>query len=232
MISAVISGDIISYTALNNNEKQSLDTEINAMLELLKQEYNVFGRIVKGDYLECYVPDTHRVLRVALIIKSFIKVTSINILTGKAIKDSKKKIFQNYGIRIAIGIGELERLDTEKGIIDGEAIYLSGRLISELQSYDKERANIKNTMFIKTYSEELNKEVDVIITLLDKFFLDSTAKQSEVIMYKLKGLNESEIAERFNVSQSAVNQHSTSAGWNAIEKAVNRFEELIKEKVK
>ena len=232
MKSAIISGDIIAYTTLNKNEKLKLEKELNAFLKLLKKEYDVFGRIIKGDYLECYIPETYKVLRIALIIKSFIKTIVFEIKSSTKEKTNRLKTFKTYGIRIAIGIGDLERLDFKKGIIDGEAIYMSGRLISNLKTYDKERATVKNTLFIKTYNDELNGEMNALIALLDKVFLDATAKQAEVIFYKLRSFNEIEIAEILRISQPAVNQHSTSAGWNAIEKAVLRFEEVIKEKVK
>ena len=231
MKSAIISGDIISYTALNSSEKIILDKKVETFLQLLKKEYDVFGRIIKGDYLECYIPETNKVLRIALIIKSFIKNIAFEIQPDKT-KNNRLKTFQTYGIRIAIGIGDLERLDLENGVIDGEAIYMSGRLISNLKTYDKERATVKNTLFIKTYCDNLNNEMDALIALLDKVILDATAKQSEVIFYKLRSFNETEIAKKLNISQSAVNQHSTSVGWKAIEKAVLRFEDVIKEKVK
>jgi hypothetical protein len=38
---------------------------------------------------------------------------------------------------------------------------------------------------------------------------------------------EEEIAKRLGIGQSAVNQHSTSVGWNAIEEAVNYFKMVI-----
>lgn len=232
MKSAIISGDIISYTTLNESEKLKLEKELNSFLLLLKKEYNVFGRIIKGDYMEFYIPETEKALRIALIIKSFIKYIAFGIKTKNNTQNDRIKTFQTYGIRLAIGIGDLERLDLKKGIIDGEAIYMSGRLISSLKTYDKERAIVKNTLFIKTYSNNLNNEMDALITLLDKVISDATAKQSEVIFYKLRNFSEKEIAKILDISQSAVNQHSTSAGWNAIEKAVLRFEHIIKERVK
>ena len=38
---------------------------------------------------------------------------------------------------------------------------------------------------------------------------------------------EDEIAKRLGIGQSAVNQHSTSVGWNAIDEAVNYFKMVI-----
>ena len=116
--------------------------------------------------------------------------------------------------------------------MDGEAIYYTGRIISGIETSNKERVSVKNSLFIKIYDDNLNNEFVPLITLLDKIISDTTAKQSEVMFYKLQGFSETEIAKIVNVSQSAINQHSTSAGWNAIEKAVLRFEKVIKERIK
>lgn len=52
-------------------------------------------------------------------------------------KNEKTKNFHTYGIRIAIGIGGMRIVNTEQGIWDGEAIYLSGRALEEMSSLNK-----------------------------------------------------------------------------------------------
>jgi hypothetical protein len=58
----------------------------------------------------------------------------------------------------------------------------------------------------------------------------NTEKQCEVLYLKLMGNNEESIVKKLNKRQSTVNEQSTIAGWNAIEKAVHRFENVIKNK--
>jgi len=41
------------------------------------------------------------------------------------------------------------------------------------------------------------------------------------------GYNENEISHRIKLAQSTVNQHSRSVGWNAIDKAVTRYSEIM-----
>jgi len=55
-----------------------------------------------------------------------------------------------------------------------------------------------------------------------------SAKQSEVLYYKLLNYTEKEISERLKKSQSTISQHSTAAGWIAIEKALYYFENNLK----
>ncbi len=231
MISAIISGDIIAYTSLNKKDRDLFDNKILTLKEVLEKEYSAFVRLIKGDYIECYIPETEKVLRATLIIKSFIKSIAKEITKNYEINDERVSLFKKYGIRLAIGIGELSRLYIDKGIIDGDAIYFSGRLLNKQTTSDKNKASIKNTLFLQTYSPDLTNEFIPLLNLIDEIINRNTGKQSEIIYYKLLGFDEKTIAKKIRRYQSTVNQHSTSAGWNAIEKAVLRFEKVIKEKI-
>ena len=228
MTRAAISGDIIAYTSLSNASKDKIESAIEQLFKELKIRFDVFGRIIKGDYLECYIPAPEDSLRVALAIKAFIKSLPPRL---KDADNRRISAFKTHGIRLAIGIGEITRFDPDKGIIDGEAIYYSGRLINDSRATsDKERIVIKNTMYIKTYDKAIDKMAEPMLALLDFLISKSTARQCSVLYLKLLGNNEEEIASKLALSQSTVNKHSTSMGWNAIEKAIDYFEESVKNK--
>src|SRR5699024_2534208 len=140
---SVLSGDIISYTALNSSNREFLVEELNRFLDQLNSHFKTFGRIIKGDYLECVVPDSTEGLTVALAFKGFVKSLPIE----EKEETPRFKLFKTYGIRMAIGYGELSRYNPEDGVMDGEAIYLSGRKISGLTTYDKKRVTIKNSLY-------------------------------------------------------------------------------------
>lgn len=219
---SVVSGDIVSSTSLNNEDRKLVEENLKKLINDLKQKFNVYGRIIKGDYLECVVPNASDGLRVALAIKSFIKAIPIDTNNYKK-ADNRIRQYKIHGIRLAIGYGELSRFSPEEGIIDGEAIYFSGREISGETTYAKERIVIKNTLFFASKSEELNKNFKPLLALLDVLLSKATARQCEVLYLKLMVNQEEEIAKQLGIGQSAVNQHSTSVGWNAIEDAVDYF---------
>ncbi len=223
---SVISGDIVSSTSLSVEDSKLVEESLKTLLEELKQKFNVYGRLIKGDYLECVVPDASMGLQIALAIKSFVKAIPIDIKKYKK-DDNRVKQFKIHGIRLAIGYGELSRYNPEEGIIDGEAIYFSGREISGETTYNKERIVIKNTLFFTSKNEEFNKNFQPLLALLDVLFSKATARQCEVLYLKLMKNQEEEIARRMGIGQSAVNQHSTSVGWNAIDEAVNYFKLII-----
>lgn len=71
--------------------------------------------------------------------------------------------------------------------------------------------------------------MNTVLGLIDVLISKATSKQCEILYYKLLGLNEDAIAEKLKIRQPAVNQHSTSVGWNAIERAVKYFNFTFKE---
>jgi len=225
MNKATISSDIVSSTSLSVEQRLILEKELKRLLRILKQNIgskSFFGRLIKGDYIECVLNDPKLALRVALIIKSFVK--SLKIQSRK--KTNKElKAFKEYGIRIAIGIGELSIFNKRKGIIDGEAIFLSGRAINEMTFFDKKN---RNTLVFRSNHENWNEAFSPLFSLLDVLFTESTRAQSEIIFYKLLDKSEKDISEILKKSQSTINQHSTSVGWFAIERAVKFFENQIK----
>ncbi|UCS92863.1 fumarate hydratase [Echinicola marina] len=225
---AVISGDIVSSTSLVVEDRTMLEEKLKDLLKILDEKWGVYGRLVKGDYLECVCPVPGDALRVAMLVKSFVK--SFDPQQADNREDNNRiNLFKTHGIRLAIAIGELSRFDREKGIIDGEAVYLAGRLINQsTSSHGKERVVIKHTLFFISHDEKLDEQMNPVMGLLDVLMGKATARQSEVLYWKLLGHTESEIAQQLQISQSVVNQHSTSVGWNSIERTVLYFNKIIK----
>ncbi|MEA4935677.1 MAG: RNA polymerase subunit sigma-70 [Paludibacter sp.] len=229
MENAIISADIISSTSLTEDELSLLSRRIKETFVILENKYNkdginFFGRLIKGDYIECYLKDPADALRVGLIIKSIVKSFAINEKFEK--ESRKRKLFKQFGVRMAIGVGKMRTLNFKEGIMDGEAIYLSGRKINEQKNYNKEKITIKNTLFFESNDMELTERFSVIFGLLDRLFVSMTVRQSEVLHYKLQEISEQEIAQKLKMSQSSVNQHSTASGWNVIEQAVKYYEQI------
>lgn len=211
---ATISADIVSSTSLSEVETIELKQYIEEQLKMLETLYpGSWGRLIKGDYIECVVPNASSAFRIALIIKNSIKAFEVEKTLGS-------KLFYTYGARISIGIGGMRIVDREQGIMDGEAIYLSGRSLAKMGSLSK------GALTIETINENLSQNLRVVAVLTDAILNDATPKQSQVIYYKLLGYKESEIAEKMKIYQSGVNNHSSSAKWYCIEEALNYFEQI------
>ncbi len=228
MIKAVISGDIIAYTSLSVQQKDELEKTLNSLFYVINHKYKVYIRLIKGDYLECVVDEPEYALEIALLIKMQIKSLEFNNLQ----EDTRLKYFNNYGVRLAIGLGKLERIDKQKGIIDGEAIYFSGRLITEQNTHTQKKIHIKQSLFFKSYDENLNKEMDTLFGLTDFIINKSTSKQASVIYRKILGEKEDEIAKNLGVSKSVVNRQSISAGWYPLRKTLEYYKYKISNFIK
>jgi hypothetical protein len=223
---ATISADVISYTSLADDEKRKLEKGIRDLLSDLSVRYKkhgFFGRLVQGDYIECAMNAPEYALRIALLLKSYVKSVDFKKPSSKRLK-----YFGEHGIRLAVAIAPLNRIDPVDGVIDGEAIYLSGRAIKNLSTSGKQKIVIKNTMFFCSNDKDLQDHFDLIFSLLDTIISKCSAKQSEIIFYKLMGNSEKEISHKLVKSQSTISEHSTAAGWLSIEKAVNYFENTIR----
>jgi hypothetical protein len=210
---ATISADIVSSTSLSLESTIELKQKIGQLLKLLENKYtNFWGRQIKGDYIECFIPNVADSFRIALIIKSYIK--SLSLPEVKLNKD-----FQTYGIRISIGMGAMRLIDRNEDILDGEAIYLSGRAIENMTLN-------KGTISISVNNFLLSSELNLIALLTDALVNNATKKQCEVLFYKLLAMKEEDIAKKLGISQPTVNSHSSSAKWYCIEEALKYFEQI------
>jgi hypothetical protein len=222
-----ISGDIISSTSLSGADKRRLEESLYnlfAEIETRFADTAFLGRVVQGDHVECAMEKPQYVLRMALLLKTFIK--SLELPKDKP-KDKRIERFREHGLRLAAAVAPLDTFDPKTGIIDGEAIQLSGRAIKNLDTSEKQKVIIKSTMFFRSPDQSIEEQFAPVFALLDVLLSKSSAKQCQVIYYKLFGFNEGEIAQKLGKYQSTINQHSTAAGWHAIEKTVKYFEKLM-----
>lgn len=211
---ATISADIVSSTSLSVNETIELRQKMESLFAALRDRYpDFYGRQIKGDYIECIMHNVSNAFRIALIIKSCVKSFAI-------IENKNTRKFQTYGIRMAIGIGDMRIVDMEQGIWDGNAIYMSGRALENMNALNK------GTLSIQTNKSQLPSSLQTIAVLTDAIMNDMTVRQSEVIYYKLLGFKETDIAQNLDISQSGVNKASSSAKWYCLEEALKYFEQI------
>jgi hypothetical protein len=221
---AVITGDIIQSTQMRADERKVLVKAIAGTLKQLDKEYDMRSEMYRGDSFQCLVKNPANALRVALIIKTFIRSSN-----PSERGDLTKKTRTLYTVpmmfpvwifdaRIAVGIGKVDRVIKTLGTAGGEAFLLSGHLLDELKS-------TKQSFGIGTKDDQ-TQELQTEALLLDHIISRTTALQCEVIMWKLQNHTEMEIAKKLKIHQSAVNQRSNSAGWNAISAVIKRFEQI------
>jgi hypothetical protein len=220
---AVISGDIINSGKLPVKQREVLYKKLEAFLKKLGKKGEYFkGETNQGDWFQCLVDHPQEALRYALIIKTYLKsFHESELVIAKIPKGKKVEASISIDARISLGIGNVDFIGARLGSSDGEAFRISGRLL------DKIKKTNHSLIGGVDKEEKLNGELENLLVMLDLILSKTTSLQCQVIMRKLLGKKETEIAKELHILQSAVNQRSTAAGWNAIESAVNRFETII-----
>lgn len=212
---ATISADIVKSTSLMHDDYIIMRKKLDNLIRKLEYDNEGFwARIVKGDGLECVVPDYRLALRISLLIKLFVKVQADSLDCSEMLK--------RHGIRFSIGIAREDYSSREDDVINGPAIYMSGRNLDTISRKNEYYSAVE----IDQTSAEVNDFVDSYVSLLSNLTDTYSAKQAEVVYYKLQGMKEVQIAELLGIRQSSVNIRSTGASWNMMERAVEDFEHI------
>lgn len=212
---ATISADIVRSTSLITRDLIELRNKLWVLFEELEKDYYGFwARIVRGDSIECFVPNYKYALRIAILIKLYVKMMVSEF--------DCDELLQRYGIRFSIGIAEIEYANKKEDIINGTAIYISGRNLDEISR----KSNVYTAFQLKHTHQSISNILDSYVALLSNLVDSYSAKQAEVVFYKLVGFKEVEISERLGIYQSSVNTRSSNAQWALLNNAINDFENL------
>ena len=185
-----------------------------------EEDYPGFwARIVRGDSIECVVPDYNDALRIAILIKLYVKM--------RVSEFECSEMLQRYGIRFSIGVADIKYADKKEDIINGPAIYLSGRNLDEISR----RENVMTAFEIGQAPKPLSNLLDSYVAMVSGIVDLYSAKQAEVVFLKLLGFKEIEISERVGISQSSVNTRAANAQWGLLNTAIKDFEALEIEQI-
>jgi hypothetical protein len=225
----VITGDIVGSREISAKSRAQLYLDFKKFLDSLQKDnwidrYEVF----RGDSFQCTLSKKNETLRVALMIRAFIK--SYISLEQKAIvskypgqgKTASKGYYPGQqDIRLAIGIGATDFIKKDSlAHSDGEAFYLSGDSLDSLKK-------MPYRMVVKTPDKKFNDSIEASILLLDAVIQKWTNNQAEIVLFKLKNMKENETARELKITQSAVNQRTKTSQWYAIDKLVAYFSDTL-----
>ena len=211
---AAISADVVSSTSLSRESMIELNEKLRKCLYILEERYQGFwGRIVRGDSIECIMDSPEDAFEVALILKTWVKS-----FEPSNIQDDKR--FNRYGLRIAIGIGEMKTIDRGLDMMDGDAIYRSGRTM------DKLVGRAKYSFVISMADSEHEQALQVILTLVNQLLNNATARKCETLCERILSSDTSKTAEKMGISVSGVNQTLKDIGWSAIEQAILYYRKI------
>lgn len=216
---AIVSADIVSSTSLSVDGLMNLTSDIHKEFSKMKDflgEKKFWGRVVKGDAIECFVSQPEHSLRVALILKCLIKEFVLEH------KSEGSKEFRRYALRFSIGIGGLLSAPGPDGLLIGEAVNYAGRNIDAMGK------SLSKLSSVTTPDQDATMALDGIASVLSSMIDNASAKQCQVVRRLLYNMTETEIGEEIGISQGAVSLRSSGADWRLIKKQLSLYETQIK----
>ncbi len=215
---AAISADIVSSTSMSSEDLSNLRDKLKDTIDHFENSIDptgksFWGRIIKGDSIECYLHKVEWSLRVALALKLR---TKAYVASLDCSKETKK-----YGIRFAIGAGSFKMVDRKRDIIDGFPIYFSGRKMQEQKKFGH-----RLVFQAEADPYEISMIINNNIIWLDDKVNNLSAKQCEAVYYMLLDYTRNDILKLLKIKQNTLSQRLTSADWNNIKMNVIDFEHL------
>jgi hypothetical protein len=243
MYYAVLSGDLIKSSKISDGEERELLT--TKLKECLREVTNVF-ELSRGDFYQAVIENCENSIWSAVYIRCFLKTILKPGITVKKVSENQRRskitsasnrsvfvdkngiIVKNgtLGIdsRVAIGIGSINYKAKKIAESDGTAYHNSGRLFDDLKK--GQNLTIKTNL-----DEENDKSLNLICMYLDHIISGWTFHQAEVILDLLRseenGLKQSELAEKYGISQPSLNQRIHAANWGLLKKSIDLSREII-----
>lgn len=203
---SVITGDIIGSSSLKTTEREQLPARLKKLFRDLGTAPDSFD-LYRGDSFQGVVREPGQALKTAIRIRTGLMRTS-------------REQRASYDCRMAIGIGKASFIARNVLESDGEAFRYSGPALDTM-GHD-ERIRIVSPWM------EVNREMHVACKLADSILRRWTAVQARIISETLRGRNQADIAALLRITQPAVSKSLKTAGWNAIEELMKRYEALVK----
>jgi hypothetical protein len=215
---AVITGDFIGSSKLAPKDWDKLHVVMKQSSRLLRESFKetvpLEVDIFRGDSWQMLVLDPAKALRLSLFYRATIRA---------------KMARPNLDTRMAIAVGNIDSIpQTRVSEGHGEAYLLSGEALDWLN-----KSKAANMCFAHK-NDETAEMFDIIVRLIDAIATRWTDKQALAISGALRGMKQEEIAEKLwekRVTQQAVAQHLSRAGWDAVEKGIEYFENRLIDKL-
>lgn len=203
----VITGDIVNSTRLSMEEREIMLDTLNAIPEIVRSIDGIKMEIFRGDGFQILVPCIKDSLKIAIIIRAYLK--SINIGNNKFTFDA----------RLAVGIGRMDYESVSLATSDGEAFRLSGRLLDDIKDRRLE---------IITPWGDINDELNLSTAFVDDIISSWTRNQSRIILSSLiKDKSHYDIAAELGISRQMVDKSLRASKENLIRLYLKRFVELL-----
>lgn len=213
---AVITGDINASSKMVEADARQLEPLlkicfqdlVTKLIDIKAEGFTTF----RGDSWQFVVGDSTQAVRATLLFRSLL------------IFHSHQKFGKKIQTSASIGFGSIDYLPDEFSDAGGGGAYiLSGR---KLQKLRRRMPGMGATGF-----EEIDPFLNSLLGLFDALIRHWTALQAQAVSFSLLGYSQKEISNLWapkKITQQAVNKHLLTAGWPAINPALQWIETTLK----
>ncbi|PIF05699.1 MAG: hypothetical protein CSA36_05340 [Draconibacterium sp.] len=199
-IVAVITGDLINSSLLEDKQKEEMESHLIAFLE--KTGVLLSIKFFRGDSFQLMV-EKDKAAYTAVIVQAIIFST-----TGT-------------WARLSIGIGTFSHI-VEDNVLrsQGEAFELSGHQLDRMKTEGR-------LLRIAIVDDDFQMIIDASLYLLESIIKEWKPGQAAVIVQLPYANTQKEIAAKLGISEAAVSKSLKTSNWHAIEAFINAFEKII-----
>lgn len=228
---AVITGDVAGSTAVRN--RVLLNKALKEAFATVSKKG--FGQvrpfeIYRGDSFQGVFEPAHA-LRAALAIRARLRQGEAPVPKA-ASKGAAKRPARGFvplgslpDARISIGIGTVSFRSAKVIESDGEAFRASGRELDAL-------ARAGGRLAITTPWEEVDKEFAAMAKLLDALVSNWSSASAQAMFLNLsQSRTQTQVSIKLGISQPAVHKRLANAGLDAVNAALQRYEDIMAQHV-
>ncbi len=210
---AVITGDLVGSSDIDYACRKAVISYMHETFRFLEKELNLNDDILlpfdifRGDSFQAVINPQHALL-VSVIL--YLKLGIFDMKTA------------DLSVRISIGIGSIDYLPESGNIgeTDGMAFRLSGKALDKMKEKDQ-------YLLITSPDPAINLMFESQCAFFDLTASRWTDIQKEILLGKLSGLTQEEIAAMKGKTQSSVSQSLKAAGFDTIKTFLNNYESLF-----
>lgn len=211
---AVISGEIAESKKISHEH-------LGKIPELIRTSISkVNGHIEEAQQLDCEIIRMDEFL--CLSKKPESALHTMLMLASEFRARAHEELGKRMELRLSIGIGPVELFKGQLRESDGTAFRMADEGLRTMKRNQR--------LMISTGDEQLDGELIVACGFMDILIHDWSEEQGEALFMRLCGKNQMEISEQLEISQPAVNRRLKAAHLEAIEKLLERYSTVIKNK--
>ncbi|MFO7934683.1 MAG: hypothetical protein R6U78_11440 [Bacteroidales bacterium] len=208
---AVVAGELAPGARVSDEQFSKIPDIIRASFQAVNRMAAGTGKlkyeIIRMDEFLALSEDPVHSLRSVIMLFSAFRFLSHKELAGK------------LELKMCEGIGPVEFAQDHLRESDGTAFRIATEGISQMKRSQR--------ITIYTGDRALNEELELTCAFMDILIHDWSDEQAEAVFLNLTGKNQIEIGQILGISQPAVNRRLKAAHFDAVNKFINRYENIL-----